>query len=818
MNFKNLEKRMSIKIKKIAIKGIRGVQKTMELQLSEKSILIYGDNGTGKSSISDSFEWFFNDKVRHLSEDSEIDFKDALRNSNIEDTEVSSVEMIFSEADVNSTKTLNYKKNKLVSDFSNKSDDFNSYLNNTQNENLVLRYQFLTEFIDKTKGEKLKSLSDVIGYAEVNKAKEVLKTAYNSIKTEIKNQNYESQINTQKQIQIEKIGAAIGVEKNLFEKVNEIITPLKLGVAVKSFKDIDAVLNLLKTRVNTIVLDELRFLENCKNTLTNLKGEISLLNSEYEKYYIEFNKIADDVYSIMQIFFAELLKAGRSVIEKKYHLDDTCPLCLQPMSKYKLLKDIQKRLAQIEESLKKKTACDAARQSIINISKERINRLENLRIDSHYNNKAFEPIKKAIDYLIIKISSLEKEANEKFTSGNKISEPKTLKLQDADFAIFTILESKITALQAVMKKDNNAVIYSNISSAKDAFLRIKKFEKERKVFEDQRSSMEIIYNEFVKKLKEGLENFITTFSGTINEYYQFMNPGEQFQELKIVTIGEEDELNGITIEYKYNDNWVSPPQKYFSESHLNCFGLSFFLASVIAFNKENKFLLLDDVISSFDSNHRKKFADLIFEKFSDYQIILMTHENEWYQYVSQLAKRKSWLINEIKWSDTEGTYIEDKPTDLREIIETNIAKGDIDITGNPIRKYLEHTLKVICANLEVKVNFRFNEVNEKRMPDELLNDLKSKINKSSNDLKSKMPIIDRIINSNILGNLLSHDNPFSPKLGDLKAFWADLGEFEKLFYCQESTCKKPMVSMRNYDTVAKKIRCGCDKTKYDWKI
>ncbi len=25
-----------------------------------------------------------------------------------------------------------------------------------------------------------------------------------------------------------------------------------------------------------------------------------------------------------------------------------------------------------------------------------------------------------------------------------------------------------------------------------------------------------------------------------------------------------------------------------------------------------------------------------------------------------------------------------------------------------------------------------------------------------------------------------------------------------------------MVSLKNYDTVAKKIRCGCDHTKYDW--
>ena len=491
-------------------------------------------------------------------------------------------------------------------------------------------------------------------------------------------------------------------------------------------------------------------------------------------------------------------------------------MCLQPKKKDDLLIEIQTRLKQIEESSKMKAAFDLAKQTVVQISTERIKRLEVVRGETHYNEKDFESIKKAIDDIISKISLYQKEGNEKVTSGNNISEAKTLKLNEPDFVILSSITSRIDAIQTALTKDNNTITYSNISSAKDAFLRVGKFEKEKKILEDQRLSMEIIYNEFVKKQKEGLENFITTFSETINEYYQFMNPAEQFEQLKIVTIGEDDELNGITVKYQYHGNWVSPPQKFFSESHLNCFGLSFFLASVIAFNKESKFLVLDDVISSFDSNHRKRFADLMFEKFSDYQVILLTHEHEWYQYVCQLAKRKSWLINELKWNETNGTHLEEKPSDLRIIIETNLAKGNVDILGNPIRKYLEHSLKEICVNLEVKVNFRFNEVNEKRMPDELLNELKSKINKSSNELKAQMPILERIINSNILGNLLSHDNPFSPKLGDIKSFWSDLNEMEKIFYCND--CNK-FISVKHLDTVKNRIRCGCndEKLNYDWK-
>jgi len=806
---------MPIKIKEISIEGFRGIQKKLNMSLLEKSILLYGDNGSGKSSITDSLEWYFNNDVRHLA-GSEIDLKEALRNSNLSDTDISSIEIAFTKSDINSSRRIYFKKNKLVSEFANESEKFVSYLKQTQTENLFLRFQFLTDFIDKTKADKLKSLSDVIGFAEVNKVNEVLKKAYNSIKAEIKNQNFEAQINTQKEIQIEKIGASIGVERNLFDKVEEIINPLKLGVTINSFKDINTALDLIQTQVNTEIVNKLRFLENCKNTMLTLKSEVDFISIEYHKYYSEFQEILKDIQSIIQIYFTELLQAGSEVIEKKYHKDDTCPLCLQPISRTELLKDIQRRLNQIEELSKKKASFDSKRQTVIRISEERIKRLKNLKEDELYDDIEFEEVKEKIEFIIQRILAYKRNGDEKVTSGNGISLPEVLKLDEKDFEFVSLLSSKIDSLKAQLKKDNPAEIFSNISAARDAFLRVKRFEKERSVLEQQKKSMEIIYNEFVKKQKEGLENFISTFSGSINEYYQYMNPNEQFQELKIVTIGIEDELNGITIKYKYNGEWVSPPQKYFSESHLNCFGLSFFLASVKAFNKENRFILLDDVISSFDSNHRRKFADLLFEKFSDYQIILMTHEKEWFQYVSQLAKRKSWLVNEIKWSDTDGAILEEKPADLKELIEIYLSQGNVDLLGNPMRKYLEHILKEICFNLNVKVKFRYNSDNEKRMADELLCELKSKIDKSSTTLKAQNQIIGRIINSNILGNLLSHDNPFSAKIGDLKAFWSDLKDFERLFFCDEIKCNTP-VSFKNYDTVKKEIRCSCGKLVYDWK-
>ena len=817
MNYKKSEMKMATKIKNISISGIRGIRTTISLPLNGKSVLLYGDNGSGKSSVSDAIEWFYTDKVSHLS-GNEIDLKEALRNSYQKETDTSAISISYNRNVIDATKKLFIKRGKLTSEISNVTNDFQKYFTSSQSENLLLRYQYLRDFIDQTKGDKLKYLSDIIGFTEITKTKDILRKAYSSIKSEIKTQNFEAQISNEKQTLIEKIGAAVSQEINLFAKINEIIEPLKTGIIVNSIEDIDIVLNHIKKPLNTKQITELQFLENTHKDLLTLKSEISFIDVEYQKYYIEFNHLASDVQSIMQTFLAELLKSGETVITKKFHKEDNCPLCLQQIKLEKLKTDIQRRLKEIEESSKKKDIFDAAKKSIFDIVSERLKRLEFAMSNAFLNEQENDSIKKSISNLIYKLTEYKKFANEKVTSGNTLPASNTLILTEDDFKILEHISSRYYAIQTVIKNDKSTELYANISAAKDAFIKINRFAKEKNKLEYQKSSLELIYNEFVKRQKEGLERFINTFSSYINDFYEFMNPDEQFHEIKIVTIGEEDELNGITIEYKYNDNWVSPPQKYFSESHLNCFGISFFLASVIAFNKENKFIILDDVISSFDSTHRKRFADLLFERFTDYQFILLTHELEWFGYIQQLAKRKGWIIGEIKWSEMKGAYLEDKPNDLKEFIEKELENSSVETLGNPIRKYLEAKLKEICLNLDVKVSFRLNDVNEKRMPDELLNDLKSKINKNGGqDLKIKIPIIERVANSSLLGNLLSHDNPFHPKLGDLKAFWADIKELETIFYCQETNCKRPKVSITNYDNVAKKIRCGCDKTKYDWK-
>lgn len=803
---------LSQKIKSIAIKGFRGVKNQIVLPLSERSALFYGDNGTGKSSIADAIEWFYRDDIEHLSS-KEID-KTALRNFNLSELDTASVELTFTTASFHSDKQLSIKREKITTGFTNLSPEFQNYLGESGKENLLLRYRNLEKFISGSKGEKLKYLSEIIGYGEVTKVKDAIRKTFNSLKNEIRSRGFENQIAQQQKTLLDQLGAVIYSESQLFEHLNQTIKPLDLGLTISSFKDIELFVEKVKRSSDTKVINELAFLQRCGNTLKDLKEGTKAIHTEYIAYHDEFKILFDDVENIKQVLLLELLNIGKAVMARKTFDQDNCPLCLQPQDKEELMISIESRMAEISSSSEKLKTYEKVKESIRLILDQWTKRLDLLLNDLQISSNEYVSIKSGIGLLKEKLVSYQAEVSLKILAGRMAKMNDDLRFQDDDFSFEKDINDRSAILKKQLPKDSSADVRVKIEFARSAFLSIQKLNSEREVLQRQKDSIEIVYSEFVKKQKEGLETFLSTFSSEINEYYQFMNPGEEFEDLKIIPIQEDDELKGITVQFKFNGTEVSPPQKFFSESHLNCYGIAFFLASVKAFNSVNKFIVLDDVISSFDSNHRKRFADLLFEKFSDYQIILLTHETEWFFYVRELAKRKSWHIHEIKWSESDGAHLEPSPNELRELIVYQIENSQEAQLGNSLRRYLENVLKNICFNLEAKTSFRFNDLNEKRMADELLNELKSLISKKSKELKAQFGVIERVANSNVLGNLLSHDNLFSPKMGDLKAFWADTVSLTNLFYCDH--CKAPL-SKKYFDNVNNRIRCKCGGLTYDWK-
>lgn len=804
-----------VKIKRISLTGLRGVKGKLELPLDKKSILFYGDNGSGKSSIADVFEWFYFDRVDHLSnEEIGRNILDAMKNFSLEPSVSPSFNIEFTDQALNAERTISLKKGALTATFSNNSPNFNEYLEVSRKENLILRYRNLGEFILSSKTAKLEKLSEIIGFGELIKTRAALKKALNDLNKEMKSKSFESQIGLQQSHLIKHFNQNVTSEAQFIECINTILSTVKGVPKVVEFKDIEKILELIKKPKDAKIISIQAVLTKISDWSLSFPVRLNEIESNYEEFYRQFQIVVADVENLKKIVLEKLLSSGKEVLDGALFEGDVCPLCLQPKSKEELKNDLAKRLFELEKIKEQKVKLSATKQSLQKVISQEILVIKQFAEDSSIASAEFKKLQVSLKQAILALEKYSQVLETDLTSFERqLATGVSLKLSSYIFSEIQSFCSTMVESIAGSKEDANiSEIHIKIALAKNAFLEIVRMEKEKEVLATQIASMSLVYGEFVKAQKEGLSSFLSGFSKELNEYYEFMNPDEKAESIQMINIEKDEELLGLTLQVKFWGNEITPPQKFLSESHLNCIGIAFFLASVKAFNKHNHFFILDDVISSFDSNHRVRFADLLTEKFSDYQIFLFTHEKQWFDYLNNKIKNKGWLVKTIKWTPAQETHIEESIYNLQERIEYKIENSIVDDLGNDIRKLLENRLKEIAQSCQVRVKYLSNERNEDRMAAELLSELRSKI-KASKQLEAN-PVFERLSSSLFIGNKDSHDSCFIPSIGDLKAFWKDVSDCINLFLCP--SCNK-FIAMAFYDNVEKKIRCMCGDTGYDWK-
>jgi DNA repair exonuclease SbcCD ATPase subunit len=805
-----------VKINNLSITGLRGVRHELSVPLNSKSILLYGENGSGKSTLSDVIEWFFCDRIEHLIPEIGRKGYEGLRNISLDDNAPGLLSLKFNNVEYDCEKTIELKKNNLKTKFSNNSKDFAEYLSASQEENLILRYKDLVTFVLSSKSEKLGALSEIIGYSKVTGTRDVLRTVYNRLSREIKTRGFDDLINHQNSQIIEQFEQNITSDKQFVEVVKELVKPFKLDMKIEALKDINEVLAKIKKPDDSKEVKQETFLQKIEESLVNLPTNLDELEKQYKDYKKQFDAIVTDIHKLEKLTIEKLLTAGKELLSSESYTENNCPLCMKEQNKAELLSDIESRIAELVEIKKEQkelTESNAALQQQITAT---VRLVQSILDDKQIDEKQNADHKTNIKAVIKAIKKYQEQLKIKVAGENKLENENTL-LIDRNIMdnVKKNCKAQLEAIRTARKKDPKWDASGKIMIASYAYAQIRRLKKEKAAYEKQRDTMETVYRRFLKKQKEALEAFLNTYSDRIDEIYQFLNPGEKVENIKLVPIEKDDELSGITIQFDFMERkGVTPPHKLLSESHINCLGIAFFLTSVDAFNKRNKFIILDDLISSFDVNHRKRFADLLFEKYGDFQIILLTHEKTWFDIVKHLVQNKNWNIKTIKHNESKGTYLEEAPQTLRERIEQNIADGNESGLGNDARKYLENILKQIALALEVKVVYRNNDINEDRMAFELLTELKGTINKrKSTELKSE-PVIDRLLGSLFIGNKDSHNSSFEPTFGDIKAFWQDVTDFENLFFCD--ICGSP-VSLRFYDEGDKQVSCKKGELKYTWK-
>ena len=806
------------KIRGLQIEGLRGVKRHLDLQLQSESALIYGDNGSGKSTISDVIEWFYSGRVDHLSK-AEIGPNgiDALRHVDLDETATAYASLEFNDTSLSNKRILEVEGDKLVTRIDKPSQDFELYLKATEREKIIFRYRDLVRFVTARQNERLRELFEIIGFSEVTKIRDALQKSRNNLSRDVKNKDFENQIAHQQRQIVEQLNQNVTSDQEMIEIFNGLVKPFGFKKKIVELSEIDDILERIKRPDDSDEMRQETFLTELKEGVQKLPARLEQLRDDYKEYKNRFDALVQDLDKLKDLYLRTLLQTGESLLEKEQYDKDVCPLCEEAKDRKELLTRLKERLVALEEIKKENQEFRNAKQDVDSQITGIKAILESLVSNSRLALEGNKDRKSELDSLLGKLSNISAELEIKLEPGNSISEYKAIKIGRKNIKpLVQSCKSDLKNIREKRSKDPKWDAQSKIGFSISAYRQIGTYKAERKIMEAQRNAVDHIYRTFVAAQRTALVNFLTSYSARITELYNRMSPHDNVDNIRLTPVDKNGELNGISIIYDFRDEKdASPPEKYLSESRLNCLGLAIFLTSVEVFNKKNKFFLLDDVISSFDSDHRKRFADLIIEEYGSFQVILLTHERSWFEIVKVRAKQKGWQLHGLRHVEKDGTQLTSPPRSLRKRIEDKIAAKDKDGLGNEARIYLEDILKRLAGELDLMVVYRSNDRNEERMPYELLTALKQKVKKVKCKELLNEAVIDRLLASTNIGNKDSHSYFAEMSFGDIRGFWDDIVEFEALVKCKQ--CGST-ISLKYYDRVEKRIRCKKKgELEYTWE-
>jgi hypothetical protein len=323
----------------------------------------------------------------------------------------------------------------------------------------------------------------------------------------------------------------------------------------------------------------------------------------------------------------------------------------------------------------------------------------------------------------------------------------------------------------------------------------------------KRVTLERLAGHALQARRATVQNIVDRLANLANEYYEFVHPGEDISQsrLDVRQVGQ----GSVEISSSFHGN-IEPPLLHFSESHLDTLGLCYFLAArrlEAATTPAFKLLVLDDVVHSVDADHRDRIARLLKEKFSDHQIVIVTHDSIFYQRLRALFGSKYEYVYFTNWSLEAGPVRIQVSTDIDRITSAEIrnSMGQDELAG-ACGRFGEWLFMQLDERLQVAVQARFSR------PHDLGNlwpPLYAKLRKHK-AFDGKKDIADRIEGSQWVRNKVGahYNEPESPVTpSEVRELAEALSDLFDATFCQK--CGNTIAKIDD-----KTWSCECGNLKY----
>lgn len=581
---------MPAKVSNITIDGFRGATSRVDIPFdaTKALTLIFGENGTGKSTIIDAFDFVCNQAYGSLDNYSIGTASQKRKHISALKGKPSDLKITLNCASQAWTATLG-KDGPVVSPASGYPDI------------RILRRKSILELIEAIPSKRYEALKAFIAVPGIDKSEKALRDAVTSIES-----NYNESIRA--------LGQANEALVKLWTDEGRPAPDAITWACAESKKDISQ-LNATLTEIGDI---ETAF-QRAEDNLSALDKALSALRTAQEDQVKvqDKQKEAEGKQTQKSPQLLKLLEDAKAYIALKGSLGK-CPVCEQGIEAVKLTARLGERIDEMQEIAPLVTATRIA-----------IRDTEGKKTLADEKQKVFCESARRL-YALLSTSGLQEvksaQANpEPYILLAKDSEPSEAAEQQGR-QLVSILSPLKDSLELRKEGDQKSVNQHNAIFGHYDSLQCKAFE--AKGYEGLLGKLKEMLNIVSGQRKSYIEEILSSIADEVETLYTKIHPGEGIGKIRFFL--KPNAIGSLEFDCQYYDTAELPPQAYYSESHLDTLGICVFLALSNRFKTEKTVIILDDVLTSIDSSHLDRFISLIHEQAPHFnQVIATTHYRPW---------------------------------------------------------------------------------------------------------------------------------------------------------------------------------------------
>lgn len=683
-----------MRIKSIQLKWFRGAADADSLEPDCESIVVYGENGSGKSCFVDAVEYVLNDgRIGHLAHEYSGKHQEkAIPNTHKPAGQKTELRMRFEDD--------SELRVEIRPDGSSTSSGADAAAMATWDyRRTVLRQDEVAAFIRDTKGDKYSALLPLLGLHQMEVAAENLRQLAKTVEQQSMLKETRA---TLKEVETKrKMTFGADSYEQILKKIEEIHSKYCADKAATQdpLSCCEELGTAIDTRLQQFSADQRRYLA--------LKGAAGLaLKDHVNAIRVASAKLADVAEPLIAEKL-EVLQSSSAFVEKLGDDKEVkCPACGQsvPIGAFQAhVKAEQERLQEIIDTFETRKAAIGTLSDTVKSLKSFLSQTD---VKSWRGELSEGPFADNFLYLDgINAEGLRVSSKEENLKG---IEEKLLPLIDV-----ASVTSKDTPLDVQQLSADKQTVETGkaVIKAKDQAGSVKRSE---------------TLASFINSLEQGVREeirlrsqaVIDEISADIHSMWAILHPGEPIEDVCLYLPENTDKA--IDIGLKFYGVKQDSPRLTLSEGYRNSLGLCIFLSMAKREADKDQPLVLDDVVVSLDRNHRGMIVEVLEKEFSGRQVLLLTHDREWYTELRHQLDGKNWVFKAllpyetpeigIRWSHKTTTF-----DDARAHL-----KGRPDSAGNDTRKIMDIELALIAERLKIRLPFLRADKNDKRMAHDFL--------------------------------------------------------------------------------------------------